>query len=63
MTLLIHTTIHIIAQLKPVDVKDTTYIDFSIQGNCKDVKFKVRDRVQISKYKSMFTKGYLPNCQ
>ena len=27
----------------------------------KDIKFKVGDRVRISRYKNLFTKGYAPN--
>ena len=42
--------IHII---KPVDVKDNTYIDFSKEANDKDPKFKVDDHVRISKYKNI----------
>ena len=45
-------------KMKPVDVKDNTYIDFSKNVNDKDVKFKVGDHVRISKYKNIFAKGY-----
>ena len=44
-----HTTINI----KPIDVKDNTYINAD--------KFKVGDCVRISKYKNIFAKGYMPN--
>ena len=47
--------------MKPVDVKDNTYIDFKKEVNDKDPKFKVGDHVRISKYKNIFTKGYTPN--
>ena len=47
--------------MKPVDVKDNTYIDFKKEINNKDFKFKVGDHVRISKYKNIFTKGYTPN--
>ena len=47
--------------MKPVDVKDNTYIDFKKEINDKDPKFKVDDHVGISKYKSIFAKGYTPN--
>ena len=47
--------------MKPVDVKDNTYIDYDKQINDKDPKFKVGDDVKISKYKNIFTKGYTPN--
>ena len=47
--------------MKPVDVKDNTYIDFEKELNDKDPKFKVGDHVRISKYKNIFAKGYTPN--
>ena len=34
---------------------------FKKEVNDKDPKFKVGDYVRISKYKSMFAKGYTPN--
>ena len=48
--------------MKPVDVKDNTYIDFGKKVHDKDSKFKVGDHVRISKYKNIFAKGYTPNC-
>ena len=55
MTYLINTTIHILAQwsLKSADVNSSTYIDFNKNNKEKDPKFKVRDLVRISKYKSI----------
>ena len=47
--------------MKHVDVKDNTYIDFNKEVNDKNPKFKVGDRVWISKYKNIFAKGYTPN--
>ena len=47
--------------MKPVDVKNNTYIDFEKEVNDKDPKFKVGDNVRISKYKNIFAKGYTPN--
>ena len=47
--------------MKPVDVKDDTYIDIEKEVNDKDPKFKVGDHVRISKYKNIFAKGYTPN--
>ena len=52
-----HTTI----KVKPIDVKDNTYINTVKETNDKDPKFKVGDRVRISKYKNIFAKGYTPN--
>ena len=54
-------THHGIIKMKPVDVKDNTYIDFKKEVNDKDPKFKVGDHVRISKYKNIFAKGYTPN--
>ena len=45
--------------MKPVHVKDNTYIDFKKEVNDKDPK--VGDHVRISKYKNIFAKGYTPN--
>ena len=47
--------------MKPVDVKDNVYIDFRKEVHDKDHKFQVSDHVIISKYKSIFAKGYTPN--
>ena len=45
---------HITIKIKPIDVKDNTYIDFSKEVNDKDPKFKVGDPVRISKDKKIF---------
>ena len=42
--------------MKPVDVKDNTYIDFKKEVNDKDPKFKVGDHVRIYKCKNIFAK-------
>ena len=47
--------------MKPVDVKNDTYIDSNKEVNDKDTKFKVGDHVRISKCKNIFAKGYTPN--
>ena len=52
---------HRTIKMKPTDVKDNTYIDFSKEVNDNDPKFKVGDHVRISKYKNIFAKGYTPN--
>ena len=54
-------TYHRTIKIKPVDVKDNTYIDFEKEVNNKGPKFKVDDYVRISKYKNIFAKGYMPN--
>ena len=57
---------HRTIKMKPVDVKDNTYIDsmelHSVELHFnKDPKFKAGDHVRISKYKNIFSKGYTPN--
>ena len=47
-------TYHRTVKVKPVDVKDNTYIDFNKEINDKNPKFKVGDNVKISKYKNIF---------
>ena len=47
--------------MKPVDVKDNTYIDSIKEVNDKDPKFQVGDHVRTSKYKNIFAKGYTVN--
>ena len=53
-------TKHSTIKMKPIDVKNNkrVYID---EHNEKDSKFKVGDRVTISRYKNIFAKGYAPN--
>ena len=46
-------------KMKPVVVKDNTYIDFKKEVNDKYPKFKVGDHVRLSKYKNIFVKGYI----
>ena len=54
-------TYHRSIKMKPLDIKDNTYIDFEKEVNDKDPKFKIGDYVRISKYKNIFAKGYMPN--
>ena len=46
--------------MKPIDVGNNkrVYID---EHNEKDSRFKVGDRVRISKFKNIFAKGHTPN--
>ena len=46
-------TYHTTVKMKPADVKDNTYINADKEINNKDPKFKVGDRVRISKYKGI----------
>ena len=48
-------------KMKPIDVKDNTYINTNKEINYKDPKFKFGDYVRISNYKNIFAKGYMPN--
>ena len=48
-------------KMKPIDVKDNTYVDSKKEVNDKDPKFKVGDRLRNSKYKNIFVKGCIPN--
>ena len=52
---------HITIKMKPIDVKDNTYVDFGKEVNNNDSKFKVGDHVRMSKYKNIFAKDYTPN--
>ena len=47
-------------KIKLVEVISSRYIDYSIENNAKDLKFKVGDYVRISKYKTFFAKGEAP---
>ena len=53
-------TYHRTIKMKPVDVKDNTYIDANKKVNDKEPKFKVGYHVRISKYKNIFAKEYTP---
>ena len=50
-------TYHRTIRMKPIDVKDNTYINIGKEVNDKDSKFQVGDHVRISKYKNIFAKG------
>ena len=54
-------TYHRAIKMKPVDIKDNTYVDFKKEVNDKDPKFNVGDYVRISKYRNIFAKWYTPN--
>ena len=54
-------TQHRTIKMKPVDVKDNTYIDSNKEANNKNPKFKVADHERILKYKNIIPKGYTPN--
>ena len=59
-------TYHRVIKMKPIDVKDNTYINTDKEVNDKGEvndkdNNKVGDHVRISKYKNVFAKGYTPN--
>ena len=54
-------TYHRTIKMKPIDVKDNTYINVDKEVNDRDPKFKMGDYVKISKYKNIFSKDYTPN--
>ena len=54
-------TYHETIKMKPLNVRDNTYINFGKEVNDKDPKFQAGDHVKISKYKKVFAKGYTPN--
>ena len=47
--------------MKPTDVTSDFYAEYNEDSNEKDPKFRVCDRLRISKYKNIFAKGYTPN--
>ena len=53
-------TVHRTIKMKPIDVTSDSYAEYNEDFNKKDPKFKVCDHVRISKYKSIFAKGYAP---
>ena len=54
-------TYHTTIKMKPINVKDNTYINTNKEINYKDPKFRVGDYIRISKYKNIFAKGCMPN--
>ena len=52
-------TYHTTIKMKPIDVKDNTYINTGKETNDKDPKFKVGDRVRISNTKTFLLKATL----
>ena len=54
-------TKHNTIKMKLIDVGDNNKRVYIDEHNEKDSKFKVGDRVRISRYKNIFAKGYAPN--
>ena len=55
-------TAHRTIKTKAIDVTAKSCAEYNEDFNKKDPKFKIGDRVRISKYKNIFAKGYSPNC-
>ena len=52
-------TVHRTIKMKPIDVTSDSYVEYNEDSNEKDCKFKVGDRVRVSKKKKkMSVKGY-----
>ena len=51
-------TKHRTSKMKPIDVKDSTNINFGKEVNDNDPKFKVGYHVRISKYKNIFAPNW-----
>ena len=54
-------TVNSSIKMKPKDVTDDSFVEYSEETNNKSPKFKVGDNARISKYKNIFAKGYTPN--
>ena len=54
-------TKHSTIKMKPIDVGNNNKKVYIDEHNKKDSRFKVDDRVRISKFKNIFAKGYTPN--
>ena len=54
-------TVYRTTKMKPIDVTNNSFAEYSEESNKKDPKFKVGGHVTISKYENIFAKGYTPN--
>ena len=54
-------TVHRSIKMKPIDIASDSYAEYIEYYNVTKPKFKVVDRVRISKYKNIFTQGYTQN--
>ena len=53
--------VHRSINMKPINVTSNSYAEYNEDSNVTKPKFKVDDRVRISKYKNIFAKGYTQN--
>ena len=54
-------TVHRSIKMKPIDITSDSYVEYNEDYNKKDPKFKIGGPVRISKYKTIFAKGYVQN--
>ena len=54
-------TVHSSIKMKPKDVTDDSFVEYSEETNEKSPKFKVGDNVRVSEYKNIFAKVYTRN--
>ena len=54
-------TVHRTIKMKPIEYTSDSYTEYNEDSNEKNPKFKVGNRVRISKYKNIFAKGYTQN--
>ena len=47
--------------MKLLDINPSMNIDFNKENNKEGPKFKVGDHIKITKYRTNFAKGYVPN--
>ena len=52
---------HSTIKIKPIDIGENNKSVYIDEQNEKNSRFKVGDRVRISKFKNIFAKGYTPN--
>ena len=53
--------VHRTIKMKPIDITPDSFAENNEDSNKKDPKFKVDDRVRISKYKKIFAERYASN--
>ena len=54
-------TVHGSIKMKPKDVTDIKYVEYTEETNKKSPKFKIGDNVRSSKYRNIFAKCYTTN--
>ena len=54
-------TVHRTIKMKPIEYTSDSYTEYNEDSNEKNPKFKVGNRVRISKCKNIFAKGYTQN--